>query len=708
MKVKLMNLIFSKALGEKTKNLENLWLTLTVLLFIFRTAIPLFKYPFLVFYIIIAIYFLLKFWSKTRSTFVKLVRNYILVFLLILILVLSFLFSNKLYLVIFKDILNTLVLLSFFYFFSIIITTKEQLKVFVNSAILLIIFFASIISLDILFDLGITNNTNAKIDYNFALIPVFLGFIAILSELKQKKTKLIVCGANLFLIIFTYSILSSGSRRALFVFILIIIVLIFIQLFNFFKKNIILIKIATASRFYLCFMFILTMLLCLFVFKASNTFKYNTLEIFYGKNVLNSKNEITLKVSRYTRFINKNLTYNKLFDKIWSPEFDPKNPRSGWGSRVHNIEYPLKGRNVQIVPKNTKGYLMDSTCNANTWNNNAYSYTRFANVKVEKGDQIIASVYCYVSVDFDGSWVKISAEGSSSGHKACYYDLEKKGKWQKIVIEPECKEGRVPIYLYFSKSGLTDFSSLKGYVIFAYPTHEIISKKERTVFSDSLSNESHYSIFIKKIDKNIQKVNSKIKDAQYVFYNASIFNSLAVNRVLVSIQTVKDTDPFRNWIQKVFNEDTTYYGLKSDIDININAKDAIHGRTDRWRFAWQIYKKEYNWKQKIFGNGFDFLNWFGYYFYNDKTKSDWPHSPFISVLLYSGVVGLIIYLYLLYRVFAIYIKYIKEYFILFIFFGITFFFSFFSAGNPFDPPVMGFFIMLPFFIDFIHKKDNSY
>jgi hypothetical protein len=39
-----------------------------------------------------------------------------------------------------------------------------------------------------------------------------------------------------------------------------------------------------------------------------------------------------------------------------------------------------------------------------------------------------------------------------------------------------------------------------------------------------------------------------------------------------------------------------------------------------------------------------------------------------------------------------------------IFFLITFFFSFFSAGSPFDPPIMGFFVILPFFIHSINKK----
>ena len=43
----------------------------------------------------------------------------------------------------------------------------------------------------------------------------------------------------------------------------------------------------------------------------------------------------------------------------------------------------------------------------------------------------------------------------------------------------------------------------------------------------------------------------------------------------------------------------------------------------------------------------------------------------------------------------------------FIFFLITYFFTFFSGGNPFDPPIMGFFMMLPFFIHYIHEKDKT-
>jgi len=126
----------------------------------------------------------------------------------------------------------------------------------------------------------------------------------------------------------------------------------------------------------------------------------------------------------------------------------------------------------------------------------------------------------------------------------------------------------------------------------------------------------------------------------------------------------------------------------------------------RWQFAWQIFTKEHTLSQKLFGGGFNFLNWYGYYFQRDKTRSDYPHNPFLSILLYSGILGLILYLIFMYKVFYYYIKYFKEYKILSVFFIITFFFSFFSAGSPFDPPIMGFFVMLPFFIHYIHKKNK--
>jgi hypothetical protein len=165
-----------------------------------------------------------------------------------------------------------------------------------------------------------------------------------------------------------------------------------------------------------------------------------------------------------------------------------------------------------------------------------------------------------------------------------------------------------------------------------------------------------------------------------------------------------DQDPIRKWASKLISEDTTYYAYKQNLIVDTISNEFFGGRLLRWEFAYEIFMKEYNWKQKIFGGGFNFLNWYGNYFFKDKTKSDWPHNPFLSILLYSGIIGLVLYILLLYKVTTYYLNYLKEYYLFFIFFLITLFFSFFSGGSPFDPPIMGFFIILPFFIHHVHKN----
>ena len=128
-------------------------------------------------------------------------------------------------------------------------------------------------------------------------------------------------------------------------------------------------------------------------------------------------------------------------------------------------------------------------------------------------------------------------------------------------------------------------------------------------------------------------------------------------------------------------------------------------RTSRWVFATKLWETDYKWYNKLFGHGFDYLNRYGEKF--NKNSPDWPHNPFLSVLLYSGIIGLPIYIYLLIKAVILYLKYKKQYEIAFVGFLITFFFSFFSGSSPFDPPIMGFFIILPFYIQSMHNKSKE-
>jgi hypothetical protein len=289
-----------------------------------------------------------------------------------------------------------------------------------------------------------------------------------------------------------------------------------------------------------------------------------------------------------------------------------------------------------------------------------------------------------------------------SGKATSFYNLKSKGVWQKLDIEFYCNnnEKEVPVFICCSKRGAKDFSKLKGYIIFAYPLCEKIKIPDSLLAPGTSQSKRDNTEMRYEISPSATFPLNKQKYSGIDLFCFPL-------SVLQSSVSLKDgPDPIRNWASKFISEDTTYYPYKANIVLETTSNQLTESRLLRWQFGWQIFTKEYNWSKRIFGGGFGFLNWYGYYFLKDKTKSDWPHNPLLSILLYSGTIGLTIYLFFLYKVCYYYIKYSKEYPLMFIFFLITFFFTFFSGGSPFDPPLMGFFVILPFFIHSVHKKSN--
>lgn len=748
---------------EKYK-VEICFLNLIIFSYLFRTSIPLLKYPFLLLYISFIIYCLIYYKKRIVDTLIEFVRNYYLTLVLALILVISFLFSNKLYLTIFKDVVNMVILLSIFIISTLIVSGKKELNFFVSNQVYLIVLFAFVISvLGVLDFLNIFsfndfspineitgNSANAPIylDNNFALLPVFFGIISIFYFLKKNNSKLRIFYFNVLLFIFSLNILSSGSRRGFLTLIAILVFLLIAQIFTFYKKNTFLRKVGSDTKYFLLSILLLVILTLYMAFKIDYANKVKMLELVGCKNVPVTKQKIAQQMFKYTLFFENNSSYLDFYYRIWP--IIPGDPDSGWGTRVHKIIVPLTGKNVEIVPNGAKGYLMDSTCNASYYPglDLSESYTCFVYLNAIKGDRYKASVYCFVSDSFDGNSASFGigslyiSKNIVSGKVVSDYDLESKGVWQKLEVEFVCNsnEKYVPVLISFCKRGIKDFSKLKGYVIFAYPTYENInditkglslnitrSKGNHTasgiINSDTDKGGRKCSESLIILKKNNYKNSSEISvydtvsrykkstflssasNKQNYFYSSILCFPLTILNELGAIQN--DSDPIRNWASKFISEDTTYYPYKSNIVLDTISNAFIGDRVSRWEFALKIFSKEYNWKQKLFGGGFNFLNWYGYYFDKDKTRSDWPHNPFLSILLYSGMFGLLVYCFFLFKVFYYYLKYINEYPILFIFFLITFFFSFFSASSPFDHPIMGFFVILPFFIHGIYKKDKT-
>jgi len=531
---------------------------------------------------------------------------------------------------------------------------------------------------------------SGNLDYNFSLLPILFGIIILINSKKNSKNYSSTLLYILFLSTFSIRVFFSGSRRGAFIYGIIIGYLILLTIYRIAKKrkedeNLYYTDVNLKSAFILLCLPFITYLILLF---TPQVIKEKSLEILGSGNKSAAMNKIATNIIRYGFMINID-NASDFYEKIWDPIIDPYNPESGWGVRTHETVFPLIGDNVEIVPIGSKGYRMDSTCNADSWNGNAYSYSLVDRIKCNVNDTINASVYCYVSKDFNGSWASIRFEEANESYVS-EYDMADMGVWQKLNLSAISREGSINFYLYFAKYEVTDFSDLSGYIIYAYPHFN--NKSNIVNLNNPLS---------LKPDKYLNS------NGDYYLCRMSLNDISRINLLQDSEHLLRNSDPFRNMIANLISEDTTYNKFDNVIKVDSLPNRFLGSRIDRWRFGWLLFVKEYNIRQKICGNGFNFLNWYGFYFLKDKTASDWPHNPFLSILLYSGILGLLLYLFLLYKVFYYYIKYRKEYALFFIFFLITFFFSFFSGGSPFDPPIMGFFTLLPFFIHSIHKNDNT-
>lgn len=742
---------------EKYK-FEICFINLIILSYLFRTAIPLLKFPFLLLYSCFIVYSLWNFRKGLVSKLREFVRNYYLLLFLAFILVISFLFSNKLYLTIFKDVVNMIILLSIFFMSTLIVRKKEELNYYVFNLVYLIVLFAFLISILGLLDFfdiysyidftldkvvsGSTTEDPISVDYNFALLPVFFGIVSIFYFLIKRNSKIKEIYFNILLLLFSLDIILSGSRRGLITFIGILVILLIAQFYSIYKKDGLLGKLGTTSKYFLLSVFLLSALSLYVTFKADYSFKVKLLEFIGSKNMSDTKEKVAMKLYKYTLIFGTHLPFPEFYSSIW-PSI-PEDPDSGWGTRIHKTIFPLFGKYVEIVPKKAKGYLMDSTCNPSYYTgiNLCESFTLIVNLNVRKGERYKASVYCFVSENFDGNAVSFGNSDYSienkivSGNTHANYDLKIKGIWKKLEVEFECNDGGTPLLLSFIQNGVKDFSKLKGYVIFAYPSYKKINKTENLLPLNNIQSRGECTpIFVPDPNKNrlvpishntFTFLEKKVDiEGPQILTGKKIIDRTSISIIEYSSRTQyflsgiywfpllvfspsglikKDKDPVRKLASKFISEDTIYYPYKANIVLDTISNSFIGDRVSRWEFAFKIYIKEYNWKQKIFGGGFNFLNWFGFYFDRDKTRSDYPHNPFMSVLLYSGIFGLFFYVIFIAKVFYYYLKHYKDYKILSVFFIITFFFSFFSAGSPFDPPIMGFFVILPFFFHSILKN----
>lgn len=161
--------------------------------------------------------------------------------------------------------------------------------------------------------------------------------------------------------------------------------------------------------------------------------------------------------------------------------------------------------------------------------------------------------------------------------------------------------------------------------------------------------------------------------------------------------TIKDID-----IQSILNQ-IENKKLQTEDEKNKLEDNFISPRIDRWKYALKLYG-DYTIPEKVFGSGFDYLQKFGKEFLETKGF-DYPHNILLSVLLYSGIIGLLVFFWLIFETFKYYLK--SKLYVLFVAYLLILSFVLFSGDSIFELPLLTGFIVIPYIYKIVSLKTNS-
>ena len=115
------------------------------------------------------------------------------------------------------------------------------------------------------------------------------------------------------------------------------------------------------------------------------------------------------------------------------------------------------------------GLRIDSTTMSDTWRNWAMMYHRVGQQKMEENDTLTFSVYFYASEDFNADELSIRLEERKQRSREEFYDLSRKGTWQKLTISDRGLYGNTVFLVYCRKKDAENFDNMNGFAIFAKP-----------------------------------------------------------------------------------------------------------------------------------------------------------------------------------------------------------------------------------------------
>lgn len=470
-------------------------------------------------------------------------------------------------------------------------------------------------------------------DRNFYTLVLIFSLVVLVSKITQKLSigKSFLIQALAY--VFTVGIILTTSRRAMLILMALHGLMILYLAISFYNGR----RshgITLLKNTFLYWLIIFFTSLSLFV--LSKTVKLKDFERVMTKNGANTaafQAYISTLTYQVKSMVVKEINMEEVHMSLWYSDIKQLFPLSGAGNeRFTKVIAPEQS------PVKDSIITLDKNSQYNVLYNTVYSFTRLGTSPRQTSACYQVSLWCLVTDDFNGDVVILSSGKNLFPHYNIEYDLNKIGTWQELsMVLLTDSILTVPSYMAFSKYNNNNFDNLTGKILVTKPNYRQISAQIAGTLRPKQPAPEHPFISIPKFETTHLLTSSE----------SLLQSSLAIPRI------------------------------------------------ERWRFGWHLFSVEYSLWKKITGGGFGYMKQYAINFFKTDQRVDWPHNPLISVTLYSGLFGLLVYITLTFYSIYLFLKHIRILWIFALCYFIVLFFSLFSGNNPFDPPLIGYIITIP-------------
>lgn len=502
-------------------------------------------------------------------------------------------------------------------------------------------------------------------DYNFYSLFFILSIVLLWYNGLKKNVNQNIVISNLLFWIYVINVLLSNSRRGLILFVILMIFGACLLVFN--RSNKTLLRLVISNQ--LIIYFLIVALVIIIPIRSS---------IIQDKRL---RERITATIFRYSTLINNDVKRESIRKILWPRNDDYLLGKESWSKYSASIDLSMEGDSI-LHPAIKNFY-------------NNEMFINYKNVLYNSNFEVNNLFWSYTSPDTVMQTVIFTEIGKVMQVKRG----EGVGYWQLLY------SGR---HVYFKKNANYIFRFL--YQVVSGSNDPIpfsigwnvndggVYRYNTPINRTNLGNGWYGATAAYKFQENhalpvisfmnSQKANTIINFANIeLLCHDSISNSIYLDQNLLDVQVKEQNEII-------------------DIESVIDPNKEKFSRLSHFKFAIDLFKSM-NLKQKIFGNGFNYMPLFSKEFIHKELSIkeikeagyyDYPHNPVLSSLLYSGILGCLIYVYFLLLVFYYYLKYFKYLSVLFIMFFVTFFFAMISGNSHFSVPVFTLLSVIPFVI----------